>query len=1302
MQQDPPDFHRRAALLGDLSPLLRRLGLVIDLRIDDLAALAGATEISAELTVPGLANPVPTQPRLACAVAEHSFTSVSATGDYTSGMLRMGDDEAFTVLDLDPDASALKLEQYVRTLPRMLATELNGDTINSAPSTLRGTGFAVARNDRAEQLRDRLTGAPATDATLVAGTAGPVHLEDVTRGVRVEVWDDVSKVWHSLHRRRLTVAVDGAGTVLDAAPDTGFLQGASLTSAPGVPDAPVHAHEVLAGWDGWSLSAPRPGLTVVHDDGEEKLVPPDEPAPDPEHPVHSTSTVAAGTLARLRYGRSYAFRAWAVDLAGNSAPHAVAGPPDGAPDGGPGAPAPPDPPVQTAAATVAATRHATLATDATALPGRAAALGAGTVAALRQDLGTLRTAPAQGPQPGRGAPGSVGRQLRVTGVADLDDLVTAQVTERIALAAAPAVSRRAAIERLVDDVLPEAAAVLERTDAQLPPATFAEALGSAVMAQPGLTPGAVAGLLELLQHVVTPPRPFLRWDPVLEPAVVPRHAYSEGESLLTLVVRSGVEGPGPDGVTMTVVPPEEYVPAVLAAHPELGLAWRTDAQRHLVPPKSTQFECELHGLFDAAFGGGDPAAVKAALATSLREAGTLADTTIADPAEPGARVPQPGVALLTGPTAEPPAITDPADLVRGDGLARGQYVVHDVDTIRVPYLADPLADGVSFVFPDAGRDTALSGLLAVEGTRLPYAGTWPDPQPWRLVLGSGSDLAAEARSGIVSLRLPPGRQLRARLSSSLTPASLDLLGLWRSLPAALRTQPVFAEAAADGWFWWLTPAATMRFVHAVPRPLRAPRFTVLAPHRAPGSTTVSLNAGVVLHAASTDRLDVEATWDEWVDDLSKPAPTFVEGVAAAVCHTNVDADEDLIVLGPKDVDVPLPDGTSLHLHTGQHHLGDTKHRDIAYRVRATTRFREYFDPRLFSTPDDYSVAGPARTANVLSSARPVKPAVRDLIPLLHWHEATEDDQPFALTRTRAGGVRVYLDRPWYTTGNGELLAVVLGGPAAIGDEVSQWGADPIFVQDGPADRGDLPLVDDLHLLGFDDRHGPARPVGTPAVEKLVDLPGQPTAGLLGYRPEFSAERGLWFVDVALDPGTAFWPFVRLTVARYQPDSLPGLALSPLVKCDFVQVLPQRTASLSRPDAGQARVVITGPVGVPGYFGLPERATFAEQVGATRRMYARLERRVPSVPTDLGWQTVLSTALPVRGVDGTTVSWEGALDLPTSLDPRRPGADHNWRVVVEEWELLPADPAAGTAPPDIAGTAPRRHGARVVYADALPL
>ena len=1291
-----PEFHARASMIGDLSPLLRRMGLIIDLHVDDLATLADVVAVQATLVLPRHENPVVNQPWTACAVTGRTFSATSARGDYVGPLLKLGDEERFRVLDLDPDASGLKLEQYMRTLPRLLATETNGDPTTSAPPTLRATGFALARIDRAQDLHDRLSGAPARDAALVAGTAPPMHMEDITRGVRLEVWDDVSGDWHSLHRRLIDVTIDGAGAVLTDVPDTGFLQGAALTradgAAGGVPGAPYHSHEVLAGWDGWSLAAARPGRVVVHEDGEEVLKDAPDPDPNPVNPVSTSARVEPATLPRLRYGRTYAFRAWAVDLAGNSAPHRVAGPDPAAPRARDRArdrdeQQRVDERLRRIAEKVAGARLAELPLDATTVPGQPeTALG---LSAVREQIRVLRPFIEPGPRQGQGASGLDLTEIKPTGVEQLDLVVRERLARRREQRGQPTVGRRGQIEAMFAEQAAALPRLMERTDARTPSAVFARALISAVTTQSEVSSGAAAALVALAD-LVTTPRPFLRWDPVIEPALVPRHPYTEAESLLTLVIRSGVEGPAEDGLTLTVVPPDVFAAQSLAEHPELGLAWRADSQRHVAPPKTSQYEAELHGMFDAAIGSGDPAAVNAALALALRESGTFLDPTVADPATPGARLPQPGIAFHSGPTAEVPKAATPEDLERGDPLTPGQYVVHDVDALVLPYLPDPIATGLSLVFPDAGQDHHLAGLFAVEGVTLRYGGQWPLSRPLRFVLESGTTLSGNVEGEAVRFAVPPGEQLRMRLSSALDRSSLDLLGLWRSLPDQVRAIDLIAEAAADGWFWWLTPATEVRLVHAVPRPVEAPRPTVLVPLRQPGDTAVTLIGGVDLHGPSTERLDVEASWSEWVDDPTKPEPARVAAIAAAA-NTTVGYGEDLVILGGADQDVPLPDGTVVHVHRAVHQLGDTRHRTIDYRMRATTRYREYFDPRTVPTADDLSVLGPVRQINVPSSARPAKPVVADVLPLFRWYEQTEPEQPFALRRTRRAGLRIYLERPWFSSGDDELLGVVLafGNNPLADDHVSQWGADPVFWQQGPALRSVLPLVDVAHLVGLDDRIEGGRPVGPPVPHTLSDVPGNPAVWVLGYRPEYSPERGRWFVDVALDPGAAFGPFVKLAVARLQPSSLAGLHLSPVVNCDIVPLALERTATLSRPDDRTARVIVTGPVGVPG--GLTDRHTrgFGPLLAASRTMRARLETRVAGVPSDLGWRTVAALDLPVLGFEGTIVSWSGTLELPEALPPRRPGANETWRIVLEEWERLPADAPAGSS-------------TRLVYADHLPL
>ena len=113
-------------------------------------------------------------------------------------------------------------------------------------------------------------------------------------------------------------------SVLEDEPDIGFLQLSALNRPPASPTKGYYLHEVVAGWDGWSLSAPRPGLTIVHveppgpDGATEAVV--DSPPDEPIEGAHTTVRVEPSSLPRLRYGTSYSFRVLAVDLAGNSVP----------------------------------------------------------------------------------------------------------------------------------------------------------------------------------------------------------------------------------------------------------------------------------------------------------------------------------------------------------------------------------------------------------------------------------------------------------------------------------------------------------------------------------------------------------------------------------------------------------------------------------------------------------------------------------------------------------------------------------------------------------------------------------------------------------------------------------------------------------------------------------------------------------------------------------------------------------------------------------------------------------------------
>jgi len=121
------------------------------------------------------------------------------------------------------------------------------------------------------------------------------------------------------------------------------------------------------------------------------------------------------------------------------------------------------------------------------------------------------------------------------------------------------------------------------------------------------------------------------------------------------------------------------------------------------------------------------------------------------------------------------------------------------------------------------------------------------------------------------------------------------------------------------------------------------------------------------------------------------------------------------------------------------------------------------------------------------------------------------------------------------------------------------------------------------MEGYDDRPAPGRPVEVREGVTVRSGGSSYPVAVAGYQPEFNAERGLWYVDVAIDPWASlkeqpelgFWPFVRLAVCRFQPSSVYGCHLSAPVRCDYVQLPPERTTAVNRTDERRVRVVVSG-------------------------------------------------------------------------------------------------------------------------------
>ncbi|MEJ7721654.1 MAG: hypothetical protein WKF58_15015 [Ilumatobacteraceae bacterium] len=146
----------------------------------------------------------------------------------------------------------------------MADVEVNADPVTAAPPTLRATGFDIVADERLDRLTTHLDEHQARANALGTAAAPLLNTEDLMKGHRLEVWDDTTAAWYSLHLRSNDLDLAGTDT-FHVDHEAGFIQGATASKTPEEAVAPgttpkTYLHESLFGWSGWSLSAPHPAM----------------------------------------------------------------------------------------------------------------------------------------------------------------------------------------------------------------------------------------------------------------------------------------------------------------------------------------------------------------------------------------------------------------------------------------------------------------------------------------------------------------------------------------------------------------------------------------------------------------------------------------------------------------------------------------------------------------------------------------------------------------------------------------------------------------------------------------------------------------------------------------------------------------------------------------------------------------------------------------------------------------------------------------------------------------------------------
>ncbi|THA30102.1 hypothetical protein [Streptomyces sp. A1547] len=627
---------------------------------------------------------------------------------------------------------------------------------------------------------------------------------------------------------------------------------------------------------------------------------------------------------------------------------------------------------------------------------------------------------------------------------------------------------------------------------------------------------------------------------------------------------------------------------------------------------------------------------------------------------------------------------------------RTQHPLHDERVLRPPGnslavaeqhgmldLRDDATEADRVTWEWVGRALAAADPEAAEGARLlpdPAAGgivaarsepnapmptraweeRWPDlaAKTLRLTTPSAGRPVVGWEGEQLVVRLAPAERITLDLSTFPREGIVDDFALHAADPPENSV-----KALRQGRHPMVTPARSLTLVHAVQHPLRPPDTDLTVVRDRNSTCAAFAPQSDVFDPRSTAQLEVTASWRDQADDVP---------------HEVTDVPVDTLTVAP--------DGPARPPTLFRQEFGDTRHRTVTYTLRAVSRFRHYF--RDSGRPDDFTVSRELPPVVVRSTARPAPPVVVSTRPAFLWKRTGDlAAASHTLVHERLGNrVRIALERPWNSTGAGELLAVVVrpedeATSDGLSPFVTQAGLDPLYPTKG------IPMGAPFarHITGA---AGPERRL-------RLDEAGADVV-VVPHEPEYHPGRQCWLGDVAFTgaDNTSFnCGLVRLAVARYQPNSLDGLSLSPVVRTDLVSLLPDRSLRVTRL-ADRYEVKLTGPV---------------SPAPAVNRVDMILERcsqpgGLPADKVDLiGFDTVdgvpawqradVRRPEPKRvGLSPVLKAWTAEFFLPPASGP--------FRVRVREVEFIPnKDPRPGAF---LRSGTPGEITERTVFTATVPL
>ncbi|WP_227267648.1 hypothetical protein [Roseobacter weihaiensis] len=487
----------------------------------------------------------------------------------------------------------------------------------------------------------------------------------------------------------------------------------------------------------------------------------------------------------------------------------------------------------------------------------------------------------------------------------------------------------------------------------------------------------------------------------------------------------------------------------------------------------------------------------------------------------------------------------------------------------------------------------------------------------------------------------------------------------------------------------------------------------------PNATTLMFGGDVAVHRPSTAELRIEAKWEEWTDDITRPARRQEAEFLRPFAPTQ--GDGWTILDGTQTPVENLPDEPNAPVNLLRDDAGvprcliydfvDTRARELTVRIAALSRHAPVFpamqDPEAFVTP------GPEVAIKVPATARPAEPSLAEpMLPVFSEERITivsgslNHPNRTGVVLTRATKLRFFLNRPWYDAGQGQRLAVLLWDGAVLDPDT------PSEVDKVETKPSDIPerMRTFVSLHGRDPKFAStslpdfitgADFIGVPQTDRMAHLTLPDVADPSGdtekvsavlFEAKLDAVCDVWIVDVPMAARRSYMPFVRLSLAACQPNSRPGLELSRPIEA-FGRIPPAREARLSvewenNAPSDDLAIMVDGGSYVqrePGEILQEVKATadapWLEVLFVERAAGAEGSGGWVPKPNDIGEDhAAFKQPAPIQaGSAGAWVSdklWDFALKMPSDWADLKGAADR--AVLIREYERVAAD-ADGPAP-----------------------